>query len=378
MVTPQAGKRWETTNTTNLLRAARSGAYYARVKIRGRQVWVSLKTKVTSVAKLRIRDVEARLRADAAPAAASAARDDYRFAHFVAAFRERLAQDVALAPATRLRRDVAVKAVLTTWPGLAALDVRRLTPAACREWGARALRDGTRFVPPGSHTTLHGMGPSSFNKSVAALRAILELAREAGAIYRNPAADLTKAPLPATHLALPSPAQFRAIVVTLGNTGSGWAVDAADLVRLLAFSGLRVSEARALRWSHLDRARRELTVPGTKTASALRRVPLFPALDALLAEIAARRGPEAPIAPILHVGTALVSLANACRAHALPVLTHHDLRHLFATRAIESGVDIPTVSRWLGHADGGALAMKTYGHLRREHSQAQALRVSFD
>jgi integrase len=53
------------------------------------------------------------------------------------------------------------------------------------------------------------------------------------------------------------------------------------------------------------------------------------------------------------------------------------LRHLFATRCIESGVDIPTVSRWLGHKDGGALAMKTYGHLRREHSIAQAQRVTF-
>jgi hypothetical protein len=36
-----------------------------------------------------------------------------------------------------------------------------------------------------------------------------------------------------------------------------------------------------------------------------------------------------------------------------------------------------SVSRWLGHKDGGALAMKTYGHLRREHSIAQAQRVSF-
>jgi len=50
---------------------------------------------------------------------------------------------------------------------------------------------------------------------------------------------------------------------------------------------------------------------------------------------------------------------------------------LFATRCIESGVDVPTVSRWLGHKDGGALAMKTYGHLRREHSISQAQRVSF-
>ena len=58
-------------------------------------------------------------------------------------------------------------------------------------------------------------------------------------------------------------------------------------------------------------------------------------------------------------------------------ITHHDLRHLFATICIESSVDIPTVSRWLGHKDGGALAMKTYGHLRREHSIAQAKKVSF-
>ena len=58
-------------------------------------------------------------------------------------------------------------------------------------------------------------------------------------------------------------------------------------------------------------------------------------------------------------------------------ITHHDLRHFFATVSIESGVDIPTVSRWLGHKDGGALAMRTYGHLRREHSVSQAQKVSF-
>jgi integrase len=58
-------------------------------------------------------------------------------------------------------------------------------------------------------------------------------------------------------------------------------------------------------------------------------------------------------------------------------ITHHDLRHLFATRCIEAGVDIPTVSRWLGHQDGGALCMKTYGHLRDEHSKTEALKVTF-
>jgi integrase len=58
-------------------------------------------------------------------------------------------------------------------------------------------------------------------------------------------------------------------------------------------------------------------------------------------------------------------------------ITHHDLRHLFATRCIESGMDIPTVARWLGHVDGGALAMKVYGRLRRAHSQQAAQLVTF-
>jgi hypothetical protein len=72
------------------------------------------------------------------------------------------------------------------------------------------------------------------------------------------------------------------------------------------------------------------------------------------------------------------SITRACQKLEIRRFTHHDLRHLFATRCIESGVDIPTVARWLGHKDGGALAMKVYGHLRDQHSSNMAKRVTFD
>src|SRR5437870_10532633 len=71
------------------------------------------------------------------------------------------------------------------------------------------------------------------------------------------------------------------------------------------------------------------------------------------------------------------SMDRAAKVVGMPRITHHDLRHLFATRCIESGVDVPTVSRWLGHKDGGALAMKVYGHLREHDSVAMAQRVTF-
>jgi integrase len=123
-----------------------------------------------------------------------------------------------------------------------------------------------------------------------------------------------------------------------------------------------------------------LTVHNAKVRRArnwkpTRRLPIIPDMRQLLERLK-RSNPE-PTTPICKVGECEKSLTRACKMIGIPKLTHHDLRHLFATRCIEAGVDIPTVSRWLGHSDGGALAMKVYGHLREQHSAAMAQKVTF-
>ena len=45
---------WETTKTQHLLKNSESGVYYARIKQGGKQVWLSLKTDVYSVAKAKL------------------------------------------------------------------------------------------------------------------------------------------------------------------------------------------------------------------------------------------------------------------------------------------------------------------------------------
>jgi integrase len=97
----------------------------------------------------------------------------------------------------------------------------------------------------------------------------------------------------------------------------------------------------------------------------------------LFEQMRSERSGDPQDAKVFRVRECQKALDRACKNVGIDRIPHHDLRHLFATRCIESGVDIPTVSRWLGHKDGGALAMKTYGHLRREHSVAQAQKVSF-
>ena len=300
-----------------------------------------------------------------------------RLAHCLELYLSQTAQDPFLKPATKLRREIAVKALLKTWPGLGGRDPGKITKADCQRWGASALTEGTGFIAPRVKTVRTGMSASAFNKCVDVLRALLELAREQGMARENPAKALKKAPLRPKRLELPSVAQFRKIVKRIARAGARQSQDCADMVRLLAYSGARLREATALCWRDVDSANHRLTVAGTKSATSDRVIPIFPPLARLLAEIRRRRGREKPEAPILRIQECKGSLRSACAAVRVKRLTHHDLRHLFATCCIESGVDIPTVSRWLGHADGGNLAMRTYGHLRQEHSMAQAKKVCF-
>jgi integrase len=100
------------------------------------------------------------------------------------------------------------------------------------------------------------------------------------------------------------------------------------------------------------------------------------ALRALLLRLKDER-PSRPSDHISSIHDAKRCLQTACRRLGFPAFSHHDFRHFFATTCIEAGVDIPTVSRWLGHKDGGALAMRVYGHLRQEHSFSMIKRVTF-
>jgi integrase len=165
------------------------------------------------------------------------------------------------------------------------------------------------------------------------------------------------------------------------NSGSAFSDGCADLVEFLAYSGARATEAGGVRWTDIDFERGRIYIAPGKTGHA-RYIPLLDAMRDLLGRIQAnprwfRAEQRRKAGYVLSVIECEQALTAACRKASAYRMTRHDLRHLFATRAIEAGVDIPTVSRWLGHRDGGALAMKTYGHLRDGHSQEMAAKVTF-
>jgi integrase len=200
-------------------------------------------------------------------------------------------------------------------------------------------------------------------------------------IYSNPAAVLKNAPVRGKEIALPSIEKFNALIAQMRVRGGGDSRNCADFASGLAFTGCRLGEANALEWRDIDFETGEVLVRGDAETGTknweVRRVPLIPDARGLFERMRSERASEPLDAKVFLVRRCPKALTYACKQVGTPRLTHHDLRHLFATRCIESGVDIPTVSRWLGHKDGGSLLMKTYGHLRREHSIAQAQRVTF-
>jgi integrase len=120
------------------------------------------------------------------------------------------------------------------------------------------------------------------------------------------------------------------------------------LVRFLALTGCRKSEARLLRWEMIDGCRAAL--PDSKTGP--RAIWMGERARDIIAELP-RTSPF-----VFSIGDTAVPEQRldrnwrAIRSMAgMPALRLHDLRHGFASVAISSGESLRTVSGLLGHSD---------------------------
>ena len=285
------------------------------------------------------------------------------FKEAVELFKTELASDSTIKTSSKGYRLGCLLKLERTWPELWDLRLDEITPQACKDWAGNLVKE---------------IACQYYNNVIGTLRLVIASGIKAhkektGVKLENPAAELKRVRIKQKDLQLPESSHFKSLVKNLRMRSGGWGPRVADLVEFLAYSGLRIrSEALWVTWDDIDWKRREIIVRGDPGET--RRVPLIPDMEGLLTRLKDGLGTVGK-ERILQVNRGHESLARACKEIGIPRLTHHDFRHLFATRCIESGVDIPTVSRRLGHKDGGALAMKTYGHLRNEHSQAMAQKV---
>jgi integrase len=133
-------------------------------------------------------------------------------------------------------------------------------------------------------------------------------------------------------------------------------------IRLLAFTGCRLSEILTLRWDWIDRERGCLNLPDSKTG----RKTVYLGAPALEVLTQIGREPGNPhVITGRNPGTHLVNLSKPwyrIRATAgLDGLRIHDLRHSFASFGAGAGLSLPMIGKMLGHTQ--AQTTLRYAHL---------------
>ncbi|MBQ8629904.1 MAG: site-specific integrase [Prevotella sp.] len=165
-------------------------------------------------------------------------------------------------------------------------------------------------------------------------------------------------------------------------------------VVICLYTGLRIGELLALEWEDIDFGKAELTVSKTchdgknkngdfcritetpKTANSRRTIALPKQLLPILREMKKKSKSRLVISgdKPLFVRSYQRSFELLLKNLGIPRRGFHVLRHTFATRAIECGMDVKTLSETLGHKNA-SITLNRYVHSLMEHKHSMMDKV---
>ena len=156
-------------------------------------------------------------------------------------------------------------------------------------------------------------------------------------------------------------------------------------------SGIRKGELVALRWEDLNIAEKtisvskqatkdennKLIVARPKTENSIRQISIpQEAVELLVKEHAKHPSnpwlfPSSRTGGMYHPDSVATLHQRILKDAGLEHLRFHDLRHTFATLALQNGVDVKTVSGMLGHYSAG-FTLDTYAHVTTAAQKEEA------
>lgn len=271
-------------------------------------------------------------------------------------------------------------------PELGAIPLARLTAADLQQFYNR-LKDGGRLLRVDQYGP--GLSDRMVKSCHVTCRMALDQAVAQGLILKNPALSC-KAPV----------TRPKEMQVLTGEEIQRLLIQAKEdncfeLLLLELTTGLRRGEILALRWDDLDfrtgtlrverqvqRIQGKLAVSQPKTRASCRSILLPAPVLEILAQyrqsvsshwmFPSPKKEDSPLDP----AAVRKKLSAVLKRAGCPAARFHDLRHTFATSALEHGMDVKTLSTVIGHVSS-ATTLNVYAHITDEMRQKAADKIDW-
>lgn len=274
--------------------------------------------------------------------------------------------------------------------------VRNNIKSALGEWEMEALtpmrlqRYITELLTSGNRRTGGGLSPNTVRSIITILRNSLKMAKRMGYLSVYTADEIMPPRITERRVecfTLPEQKKIEAAVVSSPKE---------KLLGILIclYTGLRIGELLALTWEDVDLVKGVLSVNKTcrdgaedgrwvrivdtpKTESSKRLIPIPRAILPYLRAMKKRAGDGCLIqyrGKPVRVRSYQRSFELLLNRLGIPHKCFHALRHTFATRALEVGMDVKTLSEILGHKNA-TVTLHRYAHSMWEHKKASMDRL---
>lgn len=243
----------------------------------------------------------------------------------------------------------------------------------------------TELLHSGNRKTGKGLSPNSVNSIITVVQGSLETAYNLG-LSREYVGDKIKRPkIVEKQVSCFTPAEQKKMEQFVLESAKSKLIG----VLLCLYSGLRIGELLALEWEDIDFTKGECVVSKTcydskgkdghfcritdkpKTINSRRIIPLPKQLLPILREYKKKSTSKYVVGvenKIISIRSYQKTFASLLKKLGIEHRGFHSLRHTFATRALECGMDVKTLSEILGHKSP-TITLNRYVHSLMEHKK---------
>lgn len=242
----------------------------------------------------------------------------------------------------------------------------------------------TGLLKSGNRATLKGLAASSVNTIITVIQSSLKTAVTLGYIHRNVAEGIKRPKIKGKEISCFTIAEQKKIEqAALSDKRSKMFG-----IVLCLYTGLRIGELLSLTWADVNLQKGFITINKTchdgmtehgfgricdepKTQSSRRTIPVPKQLLSALKKLKKTGKNDYVVSFCGHpltIRSYQRSFALLLKKIGVEHKNFHSLRHTFATRALECGMDVKTLSEILGHKSA-TVTLNRYVHSLIEHKQ---------